>query len=284
MNKSTLVPREEMNDLDWLARNVHEWPAGDHQPWCYVYWKGGHRAVSGNCITVIQPCARIEKADWLARRAELQNKPSWNDWPQWDFMAQNRNGCWIISNRELIAGEDGRWHGYGVVTSKGAGEVLGDWRDTLEKRPEQLKPEVKPEFCESVMRSIPEPEAQPTIEQLAADYHNRKDYAERKQQEADDAKADAEAKLAELVAAGKALGLVLAVAELEPEMVITDWRDLQVGDVVWYGGDDELSPGEYHVMEIEAPDYEGYRTVLVNGGNGGHWIDTRAGWRFIRCS
>ena len=53
MNKSTLVPREEMNDLDWLARNVHEWPAGDHQPWCYVYWKGGHRAVSGNCITVI---------------------------------------------------------------------------------------------------------------------------------------------------------------------------------------------------------------------------------------
>ena len=52
-------------------------------------------------------------------------------------MAQNRNGCWIISNRELIAGEDGRWHGYGVVTSKGAGEVLGDWRDTLEKRPEQ---------------------------------------------------------------------------------------------------------------------------------------------------
>ena len=32
MNKSTLVPREEMNDLDWLARNVHVWPAGDHQP------------------------------------------------------------------------------------------------------------------------------------------------------------------------------------------------------------------------------------------------------------
>lgn len=52
----------------------------------------------------------------------------------------------------------------------------------------------------------------PTIEQLAADYRNRKDYADRKQQEADAAKADAEAKLAELVAAGKALGLVLSVA------------------------------------------------------------------------
>lgn len=51
----------------------------------------------------------------------------------------------------------------------------------------------------------------PTIEQLAAEYRNRKDYAERKQQEADEAKAEAEAKLAELVAAGKALGLVLSV-------------------------------------------------------------------------
>ena len=35
MNESTLVPREELSDLDWLARNVHNWPAG-HQGWCYV--------------------------------------------------------------------------------------------------------------------------------------------------------------------------------------------------------------------------------------------------------
>ena len=146
------------------------------------------------------------------------------------------------------------------------------------------KPEVKPEFCESVMRSIPEPESKPTIEQLAADYRNLKDFADRKQEEAKAAKADAKAKLAELVAAGEALGLVLSVtdAESKPELAIINWRNLRVADVIWYGGDDELSPGEYHVMEIEAPDYEGYRTVLVNGVNGGHWIDTRAGWGFIR--
>lgn len=125
-------------------------------------------------------------------------------------------------------------------------------------------------------------ESKPSIEQLAADYRNAKDYADRKRQEADAAKADAEAKLAELIAAGKALGLVLAVAELEPEMVINDWRDLQVGDIVWYGGDDGLSPGEYHVMEIEAPNYVGYRTVQVNGNSGGYWIDIREGWCFIR--
>ena len=92
------------------------------------------------------------------------------------------------------------------------------------------KKEVKPEFCESVMRSIPEPEsidglcakvteenkhqhidAKPTIEQLAADYRNAKDYAYRKQQEADTAKVNAEAKLTKLVAAGKVLGLVIDV-------------------------------------------------------------------------
>lgn len=134
----------------------------------------------------------------------------------------------------------------------------------------------------SAFYSKPTAHAESTIEQLAADYRNAKDYADRKQQEADDAKAAAETKLKKLVAAGKTLGLVLSVVGVEPELVITDWRDLRVGDVVWYGGDDELSPGEYHVMEIEAPGYEGYRTVLVNGGNGGHWIDTRVGWGFIR--
>lgn len=58
-------------------------------------------------------------------------------------------------------------------------------------------------------------EAKPTIEQLAADYRNAKDYAERKQQEADAAKAEAEAKLAELVAAGKVVGLAVSVVVQE---------------------------------------------------------------------
>lgn len=59
--------------------------------------------------------------------------------------------------------------------------------------------------------SIEELVRKPTIEQLAADYRNKLDYANRKQQEADAAKAGAEAKLTELVAAGKVLGLVIDV-------------------------------------------------------------------------
>lgn len=148
----------------------------------------------------------------------------------------------------------------------------------------RLHKQAEPEFCESVMRTIPEPEAKPSIEQLAADYHSAKDRSERKQQEADAAKDDVDAKLKALEMAGEALGLLVSpiTAKQEPELVITDWRDLQLGDVVWYGGDDGLSPGEYRVMGIEASDYEGYLTVLVNYGDGGHWIDTRAGWGFIR--
>jgi len=109
------------------------------------------------------------------------------------------------------------------------------------------------EFCESVMRSIPEPSPKPTIEQMAADYRNLLDFAQRKLVEANDAKADSEAKLAELVAAGKVLGLVLSVAAPEPELVITDWRDLQVGD-------------EIEVFNFECPEDESRRKQELMSG------------------
>ena len=83
-------------------------------------------------------------------------------------------------------------------------------------------PDAKPRFCESVMRSIPEPTAKPTIEQLASYYRNAKDYAERKQQEADDAKADANEALRKLEIAGEAIGLIVTpiTAKEEDELVI----------------------------------------------------------------
>ena len=52
------------------------------------------------------------------------------------------------------------------------------------------KPEqAKPELCESVMRTIPEPEAKPTIDQLLQDWRNADDLAKRKQAEAYEAAA-----------------------------------------------------------------------------------------------
>lgn len=112
----------------------------------------------------------------------------------------------------------------------------------------------KPEFCESVTRSIPEPESKPTIEQLAADYRNSKEYADRKQEEADVAKSDLAIKWGRLVAAGKANGLVLSVDDAEPEAVITDWRDLQVGDemeCVKPAGGDVVTGSVGTIIEID---------------------------------
>lgn len=126
-------------------------------------------------------------------------------------------------------------------------------------------------------------DSKPTIEQLAADHRNAKDYADRKQQEADAAKADADAKLAGLVAAGKAIGLVLSVADApEPELVITDWRDLRVGDEI------RCTEGTWAscfigrigvVVEVEDPSYTGCIPLMVEVDGESDWGDN---FDFIR--
>lgn len=142
MNKSTLVPREEMNDLDWLARNVRVWPCGKHKPWCYVVTKiDGERTWASNVLRRSFPHSLVDKDKWLARRAELQNKPSWSDLPDWaKWLHQDGDGEWAFSE-EKPTPYDGLWLGepYKRTLRAKAGEVLGDWRDTLEKRPEQAE-------------------------------------------------------------------------------------------------------------------------------------------------
>lgn len=119
-------------------------------------------------------------------------------------------------------------------------------------------------------------DAKPTIEQLAADYRNRKDYADRKQQEADAAKADADAKLAELELAGEAIGLIVTPVrvEKEPELVITDWRDLQVGDVIKCIGcewDDGFEGNEAVVKGVENRDYKYAHRIRAVIGDESDW-------------
>lgn len=96
------------------------------------------------------------------------------------------------------------------------------------------KPEIKPEFCDSVTRSIPDPEAKPTIEQLAQDYRNAKDCAVRLQKEAGEAAVKAEEFAVEIRKKILELQELIGIpnTEKEPELVITNWRDLEVGDLV----------------------------------------------------
>ena len=147
-----------------------------------------------------------------------------------------------------------------------------DWIDDSDVRiiayrlhkPEQSKPE----FCESVMRTIPEPEAKPPIEQLATDYRNAKDYAERKQQEADAAKADADEKLRVLELAGEAIGLLVSpiTAKSDPELVVTDWRDLRVGGVI------EVTGSSNEGWRIVEGKELTIKIVRSDGASTGEWL------------
>ena len=131
--------------LDWLARNVHNWPAG-HQGWCYVISnRDGTKGVATSLIGQVDcPWVRIEKQEWLTRRVELQNKPGWADFGESaKFMAQDSDGAWMAFEIEPTAKSHvwsamRGWCGYAREgRDRCRGEVLGDWRDTLEKRPEQ---------------------------------------------------------------------------------------------------------------------------------------------------
>lgn len=145
MNESTLVQREEWeSDLDWLARNVHVWPestphiipVGD----C-VFEFGATFFENHVCLyhSEFADSKVIHKHQWLSRRAELQNKPSWSKAEEWaEWLAQDSYGCWgFFQKKPLMHALS--WiarSGYYQIHSPG-NSLLGDWRDTLEKRTEK---------------------------------------------------------------------------------------------------------------------------------------------------
>lgn len=230
----------------------------------------------------------------------ISENGGWRDGAQ--FSAQDKDGeVFHYAAKPTIGAGREVWSHKGCI---GEGEFLAktlpNWHQTILSRDEYFHLYPVPDAEVSVygdstliipgdpltaMRRMQDSlafDAGPTIEQLAADYHNRKDFADRKQQEADSAKADAEAKLAELVAAGEALGLVLSVATTEPELVITDWRDLQEGDEVEYisGTIDGYDGAPGVVSTIDNSRTCGAYRIRVALHNGPTlWCDK---WRFIR--
>ena len=124
-------------DLDWLARNVHVWKSG--YDLAVV-----QRGIEEIYVTWPSACSSgITKKEWLARRAELQNKPSWNDAPEWaNWLAQDEDGeWWFFSAKPKVQSVsfDEQCSGIRADYAK-KGETIGDWRDTLENRPEEFQP------------------------------------------------------------------------------------------------------------------------------------------------
>ena len=213
----------------------------------------------------------------------------------------SENGGW--RDGELAAQDgDGSVGGYGSKPEWNSlvkywwREALGGWfmankiknhHQTVLSRAEYFHlypvPDAKPEFCESVMRTIPEPEAKPTIDQLLQDWRNADDFAKRKQAEADEAAAMRderwEAVQARACEMGVTVGLCESVAHNNPELVITDWRDLKTGDVVMVVGssnpDWKSMDGEELMVRVDGDTCE---DVLF-----GHWcMSDNTNWVFIR--
>ena len=133
--KGKAMSNNAMSDetnLDWLARNVHVWREGK----CEVLAPRPRNVDTLIWSSVLSDTGWITKEQWLARRAELQNKPSWKDAPEWaEWLAQDQGGEW-----KWLAGLPGKYvDGWTAVKIKGCckGLALGDWGDTLEKRPEK---------------------------------------------------------------------------------------------------------------------------------------------------
>lgn len=147
----------------------------------------------------------------------------------------------------------------------------------------------KPEAAQAPQEPKPvtAPEAKPTIEQLAEDYRSAKDYALRLQEEANIAWNTAEKAKGELIDAGKSIGIDIQpiTTKQEPEMAITDWRDLQIGDIIeCVDGDIKDKIGMTGPVVEFAPDATDGMHVRLGCDNGPN--KGRLGWprkfRFIR--
>lgn len=131
--------------LDWLARNVHVWPL---QRGTALFIGRGHHGEGFNAKGRFEgfypgSTAKVTRQQWLDRRAELQNKPSWKDAPEWaEWLCQRDDGAWFWLSYEPTVDRD-EWGGKGRSEScfpagdLGPQNILGDWRDTLEQRPSE---------------------------------------------------------------------------------------------------------------------------------------------------
>ncbi len=124
------------DDLTWLAMNVHDMD-GDSN----LLARCGSEWIEAKFVAQIDDgAAWFTRDQWLARRAELQNKPSWKDAPEWaTHLAQNARGQWWFMLEGKLC-DDGLYYFSSIMKTPEItkGEVLGDWRDTLERRPVDL--------------------------------------------------------------------------------------------------------------------------------------------------
>lgn len=234
----------------------------------------------------------------------ISEKGGWRDCAE--FSAQDKDGeVFHYAAKPTIGAGREVWSHKGCIgEGEFTAEKLPNWHQTILSRDEyfHLYPAPVEVVVENKTTCHLTVTDKPTIEQLAADYHNRKDYAERKQQEADAATEEAEAALSQLIIACADLGFEIkpkgklessgagvidkpqdkASALSGSELYITDWLDLQIGDEVEYVsgtvGGFSGEPGVVSSID-HSPDGGKYRIRVALQNGRSLWCDE---WRFIR--
>jgi hypothetical protein len=130
----TKAPEEATHwdsDAEYFCHNKGWWLD------CGQYVKDEYQSAWGTSRYHARP------AKWPSERERLQNKPSWEGAPEWaEWLAQDSDGGWFwFIDRPVIY----KFTFQPVKAAQGIqlaskGEVLGDWRDTLERRPEPITP------------------------------------------------------------------------------------------------------------------------------------------------
>ena len=206
------------------------------------------------------------------------------EWPDGAEYAAQDKDCQKVhfyKTKPLKSG-DTYWNASGCIAYSGIelDSLCRNWHQTIVTR-EQYAEAVAANVSDQVVDTVDAVEWHnpPSIEQLTADYHAKAAEADSLQSVADEALKAADDALLALEKAGELIGLVISI-DTKPKQVeqpvITDWRDLQVGDVVECV-DYELDK-EGVIIEIDHGDE--VQPIKVNRyQTGTAWPRS---WRFIR--
>ncbi|MGL5669079.1 MAG: hypothetical protein ACRDD9_23500 [Shewanella sp.] len=75
---------------------------------------------------------------------------------------------------------------------------------------------------------------------------------------------------------------VLSESEEKPELAITDWRDLQAADVIWWSVNRDSNGVECEVVKVANPESKDRLAVYAKSGGKYFWIDVYSEeWKFI---
>lgn len=149
---STEGNREQAEDdlaLTWLARNV---PLEQVRGWVQKVGEGFNIVTGGMPPAILGQPMWFSAREVLARRAELQNKPGWGSvGSEINYISQHEDGQWIGHSEKPDEG-DKCFECDCIISLFGYGEVLGDWRDTLERRPESTRAEMEVELVKAAFQ------------------------------------------------------------------------------------------------------------------------------------